>query len=93
MALDEDRKVTYVGDMLAQLLGQLEQLQTQVHKKVLPSCRAPLTLRIREAYTIAQQVRELLDRAGMSKKLGFVEQNKQIQPVMMVTPEPVNDAE
>lgn len=93
MALDAKADVTYVDDMLARLLDRLERLQEQVHKRVLPSSRAPLTLRIREAYTMAQQVRELLDRAKLSKKLGFVEQDKQIQPVIVTAPEPVNDAE
>ena len=93
--MDADKRggVTYVGEVLEQLSQNLEQLQMMVKLKVLPGSRAPLTLKIRDAHTQVQQVRELLDRANMSKRLGFVQQNDEIQPVMTEAPDPVNATE
>lgn len=90
----EDRPdVTYVGEVLAQLSQQLEELQKQVMKRVLPSSRAPLTLRIRDAHAKVQQVSELLERAQMSNRLGFIKEGGQVQPVIAKTPDAVNAAE
>jgi hypothetical protein len=89
----EDRSkpnVTYVGDVLTQLSEQLEELQRLVMKRVLPSSRGPLTTRLRDAHTKVQQVQELLDRAQMSKRLGFIEEGGQVQPVMAAAADPVN---
>ena len=85
--------VTYVGEVLDQLTKLIEQLQVQVQKRVLPLNRAPLTLRLRDAHTKVQQIRELLDRSHMSDRLGFVQENGRVQPVVLTVPAPVNDAE
>ena len=85
--------VTYLDDVLKDLLERLVKLQLDVRKRVLPAKRAPMTLQLREAYTQVEQIRELVNRAKLGKRLGFVKENGTIQPVMAAAPEPVNDAE
>ena len=93
MEANAPEDVTYVDDALGKLLDTLAELQALVRKRVISPSRAPLTLRIQQAVTQTEQVRELLNRANMGKRLGFVKEKTGIQPVMMTLPEPVNDAE
>lgn len=85
--------VTYVDDALAKLLDTLAQLQLLVHKRVISSSRGALTMRIQDAVTQTEQVRELLTRAKLGNRLGFIRQNGGIQPVMAASSKAVNDAE
>lgn len=85
--------VTYVGEVLNGIEQNLAQLQALVLRRVLPQGRGALVVQIRAAHTHLQQVRELLDRAKLSNRLGFIRENGEVQPVMASASEPVNDAE
>ena len=79
-----------IGEALEQLQQHLVTLDGLIKRKVLPNQRYRLFKEVQDANTLAEQMRELLKRSGMIHRLGFVQQGKEVQPVMVGAPERVN---
>lgn len=74
--------VTYIDASLQQLQRHLQTLQLLVYKKVLPNSRYAFTAELTQANTLVEQIAMLLERSGMSKRLGFVpNRDGTVQPV------------
>jgi hypothetical protein len=82
--------IRYIDEVMAELQGRVETLQRLVQKTVLPGARYRLTRELIAANTTIEQVQELLRRSGMARRLGFVTENGDVQPVMV---NPVNTAD
>lgn len=75
--------VVFVDDTVKKVQALLIEVQKLVKSQVLPKSRYPITKRLIEAAVMTEQVLELLNRSGMSRRLGFRQQDGVTQPVML----------
>ena len=86
----EKDEVTYIDAALDRLQEHVRAVQILVKRKVLPGGRYAFTAELDSANTLIEQMRELLRRSGMDRRLGFVPEGGGVQPVLV---NPVNDPE
>lgn len=75
--------VTFVNAVIEELQGHLATLHKLVQKRVLPNSRYPLIRELDAVNTLCEQVKELLQRSGMDRRLGFLREGETVQPVML----------
>jgi len=78
----EGKDIIYVEDVLSTLRAHIVSVQNLVVRKVLPGARRDFTQELGAAYHRVEQLRELMSRSGMGKRLGFVQESGAIQPVI-----------
>jgi len=79
--------VTYIDATIDQLQQHVRSAQMLVKRKVLPGSRYAFTAELEQANRLIEQLRLLLERSGMSRRLGFVPDGDGVQPVII---NPVN---
>lgn len=93
--MNDPKDVTYIDATLDRLHEHVRATQRLVKSRVLPGSRYHFTRELEQADTLVAQIKELLERSGMSRRLGFVNADGAVQPVMVgpVNPHDATGAE
>ena len=85
----DPKEVLYFGTALERLASKVDDAANMAYTKALPGSRRFILRPLDDAKALIQGLQELTERAGLSKRLGFVVTASGIQPV--VTPEGPKD--